>query len=254
MRRVEFPGKRRVRRRIRVPESGTAVVTFPQGMQLHLDLSEALQRDFYAGLHDLHELKLVRRLLAGKGDFVDVGAHVGLYAVLAGQLLAGRGRVLAVEPHPRAVEQLEENIRLNGLDNVIVAASAASAGEGTARLAVPRTNDPSFSTLESAPFDEAEPLTVRTTTVDAEVARHGLEPALVKIDVQDHEVAVLEGMPETLALFRPAILVEVGTATVEPIAAALPGYLPHRVHRRRLSPGLGERTGWYNVLFVPEPR
>jgi FkbM family methyltransferase len=223
-------------------------------MSLRLDLSEALQRDFYAGLHDLYELKLMRRLLAGGGDFIDVGAHVGLYAVLGGKILAGRGRVLAIEPHPRAVEQLKDNITLNGLENVIVKAAAASAEHGTARLAVPPTNDPSFSTLESAPFDEAERLAVRTTTVDAEVARYDLRPALVKIDVQDHEVAVLQGMTETISRHRPTILVEVGTATVEPIAAALPGHRPHRVHRRRLSPGLGELTGWYNVLFVPEPR
>ena len=249
MRRLEFPGKRRLRLHLAVPSEGRPVVRFPEGMSLRLDLSESLQRDFYAGLHDRHELRLVRRFLAGGGDFVDVGAHVGLYAVRAAMLLRGRGRVLAFEPNPVARAQLEENVRLNACDNVIASEQAASSREATATLAVPRSNDPSFSTLDAAPFEQGEPIEVATTTVDAEVERHGLRPALVKIDVQDHEVAVLDGMQRTLAL-RPAVLCEVGETTVAAVGERFPGWRAYRVGPRRLHEGLDGR-GYYNALFLP---
>jgi FkbM family methyltransferase len=246
MRRFEFPGKRRLRRRLRVPERGTAVVRFPEGMNLRLDLSESLQRDFYAGLHDAHELRLVRRLLSRGGDFVDVGAHIGLYTVFAARYAE---RVLAIEPNAPALRQLEENVRLNGLGNVLVCAAAASASAGEAELAV-AASDPAFSTLGDADF-EAERIRVPTTTVDAEVERHGLAPALVKIDVQDHELEVLAGMEQTLAQ-RPAVLCEVGEATAAAIVARLSGWRAYRVGTRRLREGLGDVRGYFNALFVAD--
>lgn len=245
MRRFEFPGKRRLRRRLRIPESGERVVAFPEGMTLKLDLSESLQRDFYAGLHDLHELRLVRRLLGG--DFVDVGAHIGLYTVFAATLR--RGRVLAFEPNPIARSRLEENLRVNGADNVIICGAAASSQRGRRRLAVPRTNDPAFSTFEDADFD-ADDLEVETTTVDDEVERHRLRPSLVKIDAQDHELAVLAGMERTLAA-KPAILCEVGPRTAAPVEALLHrlGYEIALVEPRRLRRVSASVAGGYrNVL------
>ena len=251
MRRYEFPGKRRLRLRLRVPEQGTRVVRFPEGMTLALDLSESLQRDFYAGLHDAHELRLVRELLARGGDFVDVGAHVGLYTVYAA--LLRRGGVLAFEPNPVARRQLEENLRRNGCEDVIVSAAAASSHASRARLAVPRTNDPSFSTLEHAPFDEGDALDVETTTVDAQVERHGLNPTLVKIDVQDHELDVLAGMERTLAA-RPAVLCEVGPGTAARVESLLVelGYDLRLVEPRRLRRASAAAAGGYrNVLALP---
>jgi FkbM family methyltransferase len=246
MRRFEFPGKRRLRRRLHVPERGSAVVRYPEGMTLRLDLSESLQRDFYAGLHDAHELRLVRRLLAGGGDFVDVGAHIGLYTVFAARYAR---RVLAIEPNADALRQLEENVRLNGLGNVLVCAAAASASKGEAELAV-AASDPAFSTLGHPDFAAAR-IRVPTTTVDAEVERHGLTPTLVKIDVQDHELEVLAGMERTLAQ-RPAVLCEVGEGTAAAIAERLSGWRAYRVGTRGLREGLGDVRGYFNALFVPD--
>jgi len=251
MRRFEFPGKRRLRLRLRVPSEGARVVRFPEGMALRLDLRESLQRDFYAGLHDRHELRIVKRLLAGGGDFVDVGAHIGLYTVHAARLLRGSGRVLAFEPNAEARKQLEANVRLNECDNVIVSAKAASNAAGAARLAVPHSPDPSFSTLGAASFD-ADSVAVETTTVDEEVERNGLSPALVKIDVQDHEVEVLEGMTRTLAT-RPALLCEVGDGTRLAVVERLRGWSAFRIGTRRLTRGLDDARGYVNALFLPEP-
>ena len=76
----------------------------------------------------------------GDGDFVDVGAHVGLYTVAAA--LHGPGRVLAFEPNPSAREQLGENLALNDCANVLVVPKAVGDAPGTALLHVPANAGP----------------------------------------------------------------------------------------------------------------
>ena len=251
-RRVDFRGKGRLRRVLPVPDSGSVVAGFPGGMRLRLDLRESLQRDFLFGLYDRAELGLVRERLAGGGDFVDVGAHVGMYSVAAAVALRGRGRVLAFEPNPGARAQLEANLALNGCRNVVVSAAAVSDSAGRTVLHVPATPDPSFSSLEPGRFAEGEPVDVETTTVDRAVREHGLRPAVVKIDVEGGELAVVAGMEETLEL-RPALVVEVGPDSGPELERRLAprGYRAYRIGRRGPVPGLAGATGLYNAAYLP---
>ena len=247
-RRVDFRGKGRLRALLPVPSEGRPVVRFPGDVRLRLDLRESLQRDFYFGLYDRFELELMSRNLSG--DMVDVGAHVGMYAIRAARELRARGSVLAFEPNPAARAQLEENVALNGCENVIVAAAAAAAREGLATLHVPETDDPSFSSLEGERFAEGTPVEVEATTVDATVRSHGLRPSFVKVDVEGREVDVLQGMSEMVREFRPVLLVEVNERTAPEVERLLPGYRAERMTRRGLTP-LAEGSGLFNALFRP---
>ena len=247
-RRVDFRGKGRLRRILPVRAEGTAVASFPGGFRLKLDLRESLQRDFLFGLYDRRELDLVREHLGG-GDFVDVGAHVGLYTVAAA--LHGPGRVLAFEPNPSAREQLDENLALNHADDVLVVPKAVGDAPGTALLHVPTTPDPSFSSLAGGRFAEGEPIDVEVTTVDAEVEAAGLAPSVVKIDVEGGELAVVGGMQRTLERHRPVLLVEVNEASARELAQKLDGYSGFWVGRG-LEP-LASGRGLFNALFLPQP-
>jgi FkbM family methyltransferase len=247
-RRFDFRGKGRLRRILPVRGEGTAVARFPGDFRLRLDLRESLQRDFLFGLYDRRELDLVREHLTD-GDFVDVGAHVGLYTVAAA--LDGTGRVLAFEPNPSARAQLEGNVALNGCGNVLVVPKAVGDAPGSALLHVPRTPDPSFSSLAPGRFDEGEPIDVEVTTVDAEVEAAELRPSVIKIDVEGGELAVVGGMQRTLERHRPVLLVEVSESTAREFAQKLDGYSGFRVGRR-LEP-LESGRGLFNALFVPHP-
>jgi len=246
-RRIGFRGKGRLRRILPVRAQGTAIASFPGGFRLKLDLRESLQRDFLFGLYDRSELDLVRRHL-GDGDFVDVGAHIGLYTVAAAH---GPGRVLAFEPNPSAREQLVENLALNDCTNVLVVPKAVGDAPGTALLHVPMTPDPSFSSLAAGRFAEGEPIDVEVTTVDAEVEAAGLAPSVVKMDVEGGELAVVTGMQRTLERHRPVLLVEVNEASARELARTLEGYSGFRVGRG-LEP-LASGRGLFNALFLPQP-
>ena len=245
-RRFDFRGKGRLRRVLPVRSTGTAVIDL-RGARMRLDLRESLQRDFLFGLYDRHELDYLSGELLRGGDFVDVGAHAGMYTLVAA--FETEGRVLALEPNPLARGQLVENVALNGFTNVVVVPKAAGAAPGRAQLHVPRTPDPSFSSLEAGRFAEGAPIDVEVTTVDAEVEAHGLVPALVKVDVDGREVDVVAGMARTIAEHRPALFVEVNEESARELAAMLEGYSGFRFGRR-LEP-LESGRGLFNALFQP---
>jgi FkbM family methyltransferase len=253
-RRIEFRGKRRIYHYLRVPSHGTREVSLC-GARFRLRLEEPLQRDYYAGVYDRSELGTVRAGLPPNGDFVDVGAHIGLYTVVAARAAAAAGgRVLAFEPHPESRRQLLENLALNHCTNVDVVAAAAADHSSSALLRMSRHGDASWSTLEVEPsFGDADVVEVETTTVDAEVERHGLRPAFVKVDVEGAEERVLAGMTKTLAL-RPRLLIELSPATAGAVHATLAplGYgVTTFVGLRRLA-GL-HVDGLCNVLFTAAP-
>ena len=64
---------------------------------------------------------------------LDIGGNIGLFVLWAAPQVP-RGRVVTVEPNPRALECLEINLRQNGLTNVRVVRAAASGSDGTMQL------------------------------------------------------------------------------------------------------------------------
>jgi FkbM family methyltransferase len=124
--------------------------------------------------------------------FVDVGANIGVYATWAAQLVGRGGTVIALEPVPGTLSWLEELCAQNGLVQIEVRAVAAGAQRGTARMHTIEGAS-GLSRMASASMGG---ISVEVTTLD-----HLLKsrtPSLVKIDVEGHELAVLEGARRTL--------------------------------------------------------
>src|SRR5262245_22540376 len=67
----------------------------------------------YCGLHEYRDMSFVLHALTADDLFVDVGANVGTYTILAAG--AAGSSVVSLEPHPRAYAHLLANIRFNDL-------------------------------------------------------------------------------------------------------------------------------------------
>jgi hypothetical protein len=93
------------------------------GFALHLHPSESVcQRElvFYPELYDRAEIAFLRSVLQPGDIFVDVGAHIGIYSLVASRLVGETGRVLAVEAAPQTAKLLSRHVEINHAQNVIV--------------------------------------------------------------------------------------------------------------------------------------
>lgn len=147
--------------------------------------------------------------------FVDVGANCGYYTVLSA-LWNPILNVIAFEPVPSIFECLKNNVQLNQLvDRVICENLALSSHSGTASLFLPQgegldTETTGTLAAESWQAKIGSPrIAVRTIRFDEYAAQHSNRIELIKIDVEDFEADVLEGMRETIARDRPFIVCEI---------------------------------------------
>jgi FkbM family methyltransferase len=148
---------------------------------------------------------LLRLALPIDASMVDVGANVG--DVLAEMVAAApQGRHVAYEPQPDLAAALAA--RFPSVD-VRAAAVSDRPGEATFHMVKGSHARSSLSTHGLAP-EAIEPITVPVETLDALPA--DFSPALIKIDVEGAEGAVLRGARRLLAEHRPIVIFEHGYA------------------------------------------
>lgn len=156
--------------------------------------------NIYCGLHEVHEMGLVLHLLRPGDLFVDVGANVGSYTVLAGAV-AGAD-VICFEPSPTTFLHLKDNLALNELDGRCDARLVAVGAEsGTVRFAIGLDTTDHVATVS----DSGESVAVEVVRLDDALA--GRAPLALKIDVEGFETSVVAGARATLR--APSLLVVV---------------------------------------------
>ncbi len=198
------------------------------------------------GLTERDDALFVIDLLRPGDLFVDVGANVGFYTLLA----ARRGaRVEAFEPTPEACAACERAIDLNGIRELArIQCVACGEAPGIARFT---TGQDVGNHLAAG----GEPgIDVTVSTLDAELAGHEAAMTMVKVDAEGHDLEVLRGALGAIERLRPVILTEIWTGGAGPLALLEPfGYLPYAYDpaTRTLSEiAAGARRGG-NILLVP---
>jgi len=129
-----------------------------------------------------------------QGDtFIDIGAHVGLFAIPAALRVGEGGRVVAFEPDPDNRRLLEVNVARHGLSHVEVVGSAVADRAGS--MVLQRST---FNTGDHRLAERGEGVQVDVVPLDAWCASHDISPDVIKMDVQGAEPAVLKGMTNLL--------------------------------------------------------
>lgn len=160
---------------------------------------------------DVGDLRFLWRYLQPGMTFFDVGAHEGIYAVVAAKKVGQIGRVVAFEPSPRERRRLRLHLLLNRLGSVDVVPCAVAAEEGQGTLAtVISGNTGRNSLLPPLTPEPREPVRVEITTIDKYLALTGRRTVdIVKIDTEGAELQILKGAETLLRKLRPLIICEV---------------------------------------------
>jgi FkbM family methyltransferase len=170
-------------------------------LRAYPDSNEPGRFIYYGGLPDYDEMTFMRRYLRPGDHFVDGGANVGAYTLLAASLVGPTGRVDAFEPTPLEVRRLRENVALNGLEQVRVHEAALADVPGDAHFTLDRK---SGNRLRRAHDDQSEVRTVAVTTIDAELPG---TYAMAKLDLEGAEPLALRGAERHLAAGSPPVFV-----------------------------------------------
>ena len=160
----------------------------------------------YVGLHEFADMMLPLHFLREGDLFVDVGANVGSYTVLASGVC--RARTWAFEPDPGTMRHLERNIAVNGLDALVtVYECALGAEQGEVAFTVGLDTVNRIATASDNNFRM-----IRLERLDTVIA--GSQPIMIKVDVEGSEEGVLQGAKTLLA--DPCLrVVELETVTPE---------------------------------------
>ena len=166
-----------------------------RGLLLAFDETSAV---WASGKTELPVQHALERLVEPGSVFFDIGANVGFFTLLGARLVGSSGKVVAFEPHAENAERLRRNLELNSFEHVDVVVQAVSDVSGDRLL---DARHPATAAL--MPADDPGPgdglARVEVTSLDEFLAtRRDLEPDVVKIDVEGHEVEIVRGMLETL--------------------------------------------------------
>lgn len=156
------------------------------------------------------ELRAIRHALRSGGVAIDVGANKGSYLYSMARW-AGASPVVAFEPQGTLAQYLLGACQRSGMKNVTVENLALSNQQGELKLFVPGDSHSPGASLEAGIADKTacHTETVTVTTLDSYAAGKIQGPVrVIKIDVEGHELAVLQGAFDLIRRDKPLLVIE----------------------------------------------
>ena len=164
------------------------------------DSRQASSAIYFNGWPDFWEMRFVADYLKSGDCFLDVGANIGLYSLLAASVVGYGGRIIAFEPGQVPERRIRETCAKNRLENVQIIGSAV--GERTGEIPFDAGNEDAISHVAAAgeTFDSRVPVTRLDDFLD------GSPIAMAKLDIEGYEPFALRGMSRHLADGNPPVL------------------------------------------------
>jgi len=195
-----------------------------------------LTGNLYAGFMEYEDMIFLLHALQPNETFVDVGANIGAYTILASKVV--KSNSIAFEPLPATAERLKDQIQINRI-NVAVDIRNMGVGDKEGSLFFTNNND----TVNKVSLaGEVENTTmVKVSTLDKELAKDN--QYFFKIDVEGFEYNVIEGASAVLLNNNvSAIIIELNGSGEEF------GHSNEDIHKKLLS------FGFVAVAYEPQTR
>lgn len=186
------------------------------GSRMYVALPEVISEAIYTyGYFDEEVTRVVLSQVHAGETVLDVGGHFGYFSCLMSSIVGSSGHVVAFEPTPSTFSILEKNSQRFAQMTAVNAAAGAT--PGTAQIKDYGLRYCAWNTLgdESkyeAVLGDTEPnaVTVKVIRLDDYVSEQGLKPSFIKIDTENFEWDVIQGLSGTVDTYHPRILMETG--------------------------------------------
>jgi FkbM family methyltransferase len=167
-----------------------------------------IQRNiYYLGAWEPNLSAWTRSTLSPGDVFIDVGANIGYFTLLAANIVGTSGQVIAIEPMPDTFACLAHHVRINALDNVRLINEAAYGPGEQQIVTLYLAADHNIGGTSMAPrWDSSESRTAQVVArplasmLSVDECRRA---RLIKIDVEGVEVEAVSGLGLERDIFRP---------------------------------------------------
>ena len=180
-------------------------------------IEKEIQQFGLYGYFEKESLKLWSFLSSKSDVIIDIGANTGLYSMLA-KANNSLSTVLSIEPIQTNFDVLTDNIKLNKF-KIITEKVALSNIIGEAKMYMFKDKLNYMTSINSNRYEGNPEIIQGKEIVEVNVPiqifsnlykKHNLKSLdLIKIDVEGHEVEVIESMMEYISKFKPNILIEI---------------------------------------------
>jgi FkbM family methyltransferase len=168
------------------------------GYEFWCDLSENIQRNIFLFGYDREAQRFIRSKLRVGDTFLDVGANVGFYSLLAASIVGERGRVISIEPNPKTFLRLKETIEANAITNVLALNLALGRERDRRNLFIDPESGNDTATMVT--HDGRTSVKVEVYPLDEIATAHQIDRIdYLKIDVDGFEPDVFAGAKRLLA-------------------------------------------------------
>ncbi len=203
------------------------------GLYLPLDMSDrgVSLPILWSGEWEPATTALILSKIDADSVFLDIGANVGWFSILAGsrlRRLGGRGKVIAFEMQPDVARRLQSAVFLSALQNhVDVHAVALSDSMSVAEVGLRPDGNRGGAFVR--PFSaDASHAVVPCVTLDSLLARAD-RIDLIKMDIEGSELKALRGSSALLKRFSPELIIEINDEMLQQVSgggtAELLGFL-----------------------------
>jgi len=182
------------------------------GMQITVPWNDVAGNEIYnKGWYEEPTVEVFRTILKTGTTFIDVGANVGQYTLLAAGALGGEDpRIHSFEPAPTIFPYLADNVAANDLKQVRINQCALGDSDTPLTLYLAQPHNLGATSLRQQYCYSGQSFQVPCTTLDAYVAKNRIAQVdAMKIDVEGAEMSVLRGADLLLSgSHRPVIVIE----------------------------------------------
>lgn len=206
------------------------VMPWRRGLQVVITPGEETSRAlFVSGEYEPVSMAALERFLSPGAVFLDVGANVGLFTLIASRSVGPAGHVYSFEPSSRELVVLRRNLSISNCSNVTVVPAAVADRMGTGMLHVAAGRHRGQNTLAPSfgypGVEEEREESVPLVCLD-ELLRAGdiRRPDVIKIDAEGSELQVFQGAEALLREAMPVIAFEVNDTLLR-ASGASPGAL-----------------------------
>lgn len=179
---------------IGLPKNQFVKIEIQNGVRFYIDTNDrgSMYSMLTRGAYEPLQTEIFKSILSPGMTFVDVGAHIGYYSMIAAKSVGDAGHIIAFEPRKYSHDLFLRNLAENGFRNVQLYSKAVSDREGVVSF----YSDSLYNIHELASGKET---IVQTISLSDFLRANGIHKIdAVKLDIEGGEYLALKGMAAIL--------------------------------------------------------